>query len=179
MTNLLHLPAISGSGNFNAIIEVPAGTNHKIEIDHQTGEFKTSLRQGQPRIIDFLGYPLNYGFIPGTLMEKRHGGDGDPLDALILCESLPIASILEFIPIAVLRLKDNDELDSKIIGIPIDRSKRTVSAEDYETLSKDYPAIKEIIVLWFLNYDKKNDLTEFVGWEDEKSAIVEINKWIL
>ena len=179
MTNLLHFPAISESGNFNAVIEVPAGTNHKIEIDHQTGEFKTSLRNGKPRLIDFLGYPLNYGFIPGTLMDKGRGGDGDPLDALIICESLPSASIVEFIPIAVLRLKDSDELDSKIIGVPVDIAQRTISATNYEMLSNDYPAIMEILVMWFLNYDKKNDLTHWIGWEDEQKAINEIKKWLL
>jgi len=179
MINLLHIPAISENGNFRVVIEVPAGTNQKTEIDHQTGEFKISMRNGKPRIIDFLGYPLNYGFIPSTIMDKNRGGDGDPLDALILCESLPTASIVEFIPIAILRLKDTGELDSKIIGIPVDPALRTVCATNFETFKLEYPAILEILVLWFLNYDKKNDLTEFVGWEDEKSAIIEINKWIL
>ncbi len=179
MQNLLHLSAKSNNGHYQAVIEVPAGTNQKIEIDHLTGEFKISLRNGQPRVIDFLGYPLNYGFIPGTKMNKERGGDGDPLDALILCESLPTASILEFIPIAVLRLKDSNELDSKIIGVPSDPKMRTLSALNYEMLTNQYPAIKDILVTWFLNYDKKNDKTEFIGWENEKCAIDEIQKWTL
>lgn len=179
MINLLHLSAKSENGHFQAVIEVPAGTNQKIEIDHLTGEFKISLRNDQPRVIDFLGYPLNYGFIPGTKMDKTMGGDGDPLDALIICESLPTASIIEFIPIAVLRLRDSNELDSKIIGVPTDTRMRTISALNYEILSALYPAIKDILVTWFLNYDKKFERTEFIGWEDEKCAIDEIQKWTL
>jgi len=32
-------------------------------------------------------------------------------------------------------------------------------------------------VKWFLNYDKQNESTEFIGWEDESMAESEIEKW--
>jgi hypothetical protein len=35
----------------------------------------------------------------------------------------------------------------------------------------------EILVKWFLNYDKQNDTTEFIAWDDEFKAINEIEKW--
>ncbi len=177
MKNLLNLPSKSVNGNYQAIVEIPAGTNRKTEINKITGSFETSLRNGNPRIIDFLGYPVNYGFVPSTLMTKSRGGDGDPIDALIICESLPIGSIVEFIPIALLRLKDSDELDSKIIGVPTNPNSRTICATNFNELKTMYPAIMDILVQWFLNYDNKNDFTEFIGWEDELKALEEIETW--
>jgi inorganic pyrophosphatase len=178
-TNLLHLNSKADSGHFRAVIEIPAGTNKKTEIDHQSGEFKISLRNGQPRNIDFLGYPINYGFVPGTLMDKARGGDGDPIDALIICESVAMKTVIEFIPIAVLRLKDSNELDSKIIAVPANLELRTICATNFIELKTLYPAIMEILVVWFKNYDKANDTTEFIAWEDEVAAKLEIEKWVL
>jgi hypothetical protein len=37
----------------------------------------------------------------------------------------------------------------------------------------------EILVVWFKNYDKANDTTEFIAWEDEVAAKLEIEKWVL
>jgi len=177
MENLLIYPTKTLNGYYNAIIEIPSGTNTKTEVNLVTGKFETSLRNGKPRIIDFLGYPVNYGFIASTIMSKNLGGDGDPLDALIICQSLPMATIIEFIPIGVLRLKDTNELDSKIIGIPTNAELRTICATNFNEFETMYPAIMEILVLWFLNYDKANDKTEFIGWGDDKDAVKEIEKW--
>ena len=177
MTNLLYIPTKTPSGNYRAVIEIPAGTNRKTEINKETGAFETTLRNGKPRIIDFLGYPVNYGFIPGTIMDKKRGGDGDPLDALIICESLPMATIVEFIPIALLRLKDTGELDSKIIGVPADPYSRTIGATNFKEFKNHYSPIMDILVQWFWNYDKHNETTELIGWEDEIMAVEEIKKW--
>ena len=177
MKNLLNIPSKSDEGNYQAVIEIPAGTNRKTEINKVTGAFETSLRNGNPRIIDFLGYPVNYGFVPSTSMAKSRGGDGDPIDALIICDSLPMAISVEFIPIALLRLKDNNELDSKIIGVPTNPYSRTICATDFNEFKTMYPAIMDILVKWFLNYDKQNDTTEFICWDNELKAIEEIEKW--
>ena len=61
---------------FNAIIEVPAGTNRKLEIQPD-GQFVAELMNGVPRVVNFLPYPGNYGFIPSTLMDEARGGDGE------------------------------------------------------------------------------------------------------
>lgn len=53
MKNLLNIPSKSDGGNYQAVIEIPAGTNRKTEINKVTGAFETSLRNGNPRIIDF------------------------------------------------------------------------------------------------------------------------------
>ena len=82
------LQAFSEQGNIQAVVEIPAGTNRKIEFDKEDHIFKTDQRNGKDRIINFLPYPGNYGFIPSTKSNVEKGGDGDALDVLILSERL-------------------------------------------------------------------------------------------
>lgn len=68
-----------------AVVEAPAGSRVKVYYDPESHRF---------RIGKFLPlgmvFPLDFAFIPSTL-----GGDGDPVDLLILPEaSLPVGSIV-------------------------------------------------------------------------------------
>ncbi len=60
----------------NVIVETPKGSRNKFEFDHNYGLFKLSgvLPAG-------ANFPFDFGFIPSTL-----GGDGDPLDVLVLMD---------------------------------------------------------------------------------------------
>lgn len=159
-----------------AVVEIPAGTNRKIEFNSERRQFETDSLDGQPRIVDFLPYPGNYGFIPSTLMDEAEGGDGDALDVLIICESVATGTVMEILPIAALLLRDQGELDTKIIAVPVDSTLRTIHAATYEDWFIDYSAAKYIIEQWFLNY-KGLGQTEFIGWKDAKQAMAEIEKW--
>ena len=170
-----HLPLFSADKNINAVIEIPAGTNKKFEFNNESKSFEIDKKNGHDRIINFLPYIGNYGFIPSTFSDPKKGGDGDALDILVLSESVETGTVLEIIPIAMLKLIDNGEIDYKIIAIPADESKQIVKANSFVEFSKNYPIIKEIIELWFLNYNK-DDIAKVEGWEDEKRAILEINK---
>ena len=55
-------------------IEIPKGSRNKYELDHETGKIYLDRYLFTP-----MAYPLDYGFIDGTL-----GEDGDPLDALVI-----------------------------------------------------------------------------------------------
>jgi inorganic pyrophosphatase len=167
--------AIGGSG-VNVIIEIPAGTNHKIEYDYATKTFKVDQENGKDRVIDFLPYPGNYGFIPGTLMDKEKGGDGDALDILVIAESLPTGTAIEVIPIAALELLDNGEIDTKLIAIPVDSTLRVIQATNFEDFMIEYNIVQTIIKDWFLNY-KGLGKVEMVAWKDEKFAMAKIEKW--
>ena len=58
--------------SFTAVIEIPAGSKKKYELDKQTGLLRLD------RILyTSTHYPANYGFIPRT-----YAGDGDPLDEI-------------------------------------------------------------------------------------------------
>ena len=149
MTNLLTLPSFSQSGHLQGIIEIPAGTNRKYEVDKQTGMMQPDIRNGKIRMIDFLPYPVNYGFIPSTIMTKDRGGDGDPLDILYLAEHVPNGTVVEAIPIGLLLLKDLGELDHKVLAIPVDPEKRIIAAENWEQFQLNYAPVRTIIEQFF------------------------------
>ena len=170
------LPAITAQGNIIAVIEIPAGTNRKVEYDYANKRFQIDVIDGEERVIDFLPYPGNYGFIPSTLMDEESGGDGDALDILVISESLKTGDTISVIPIATLMLNDGGEIDTKIIAVPSDPAKRVMDVTDFETFSVKYSMAKNIIENWFLNY-KGIGKTEMIGWRNGTYALSEIKKW--
>jgi inorganic pyrophosphatase len=84
-TSLAHLSPTDDDKNLIAVIETPQGTRTKLDFDPQREAFVVSkmLPEG-------LNFPFDFGFIPSTL-----GGDGDPLDVLVLMEEpLPPGTIV-------------------------------------------------------------------------------------
>lgn len=69
-------PFDENSGHVNAIIDTPKGSRNKFKYDGKLGMFR--LGGALP-----LGavFPFDFGYIPST-----RGGDGDPLDILILMD---------------------------------------------------------------------------------------------
>lgn len=98
-------------GEINVVIEIPTGSNHKIEWNRKLACFE--LDRVEP--IAFAK-PCNYGFIPQTLDE-----DGDELDALIITEQpLTTGIFLKAKVIGVMKFVDDGEVDDKIIVVPAD-----------------------------------------------------------
>lgn len=161
----------------NAVIEIPAGTNHKIEYDKEKGIFINDQKDGKDRVIEFLPYPGNYGFIPSTYMAPEKGGDGDALDILVLGESLPTGTVIEVTPIGALLLLDEGEVDTKIIAIPSDTSLQVIPIKGYRDFSIQYDGAKHIVESWFLYYDGLGT-NQFNGWRDESYAMELIERWI-
>ena len=176
--NLLELPTFPSDGLLNAVIEIPAGTNHKFEYNKQSFEFQNDLRHGQPRVIDFLPYPVNYGFVPSTRMDKPRGGDGDPLDVLVLAESLPTGTVLPVLPIGLLLLQDHGEWDNKVLATPADPARRIIRATNWHDFQQSYSAARHLIETFFLYYDGLGTMT-LMGWADEHAAVAEVRKWWL
>lgn len=173
--SLYELEAFTPEEVLRAVIEIPAGTNSKVEYSKRLHDFAIDQIDGQDRIIQYLAYPANYGFIPGTQSDKTKGGDGDALDILVLASSLPTGTVIEVIPIAVYKLLDNGEIDYKIIAIPKEKTLQTIKAETLSSFISDYPKARSIISMWFLNYNPK-DPAKNIGWGDEKDALIEIKK---
>ncbi len=167
-------PSFSSNNFLNAVIEIPAGTNKKFEYNKEHKKFEIDRLHGKERIIEFLPYPGNYGYIPSTYSDPKKGGDGDALDILVLSESKSTGTVMEVIPIAMLKLVDDGELDYKIIAIPIKESDQIIKATSLKELSEEYPQVKQIIELWFLNYNKHDEARVF-GWGDKPEALKEIN----
>jgi inorganic pyrophosphatase len=173
--DMSNLPAYSAKGLLNCIIEIPAGTNKKIEYNKTTKVFEIDQQDGKDRVINFLPYPGNYGYIPGTFSDPKLGGDGDGLDVLIISEAIPTGTVIEAIPVGMLKLIDAGEYDYKIIAIPSNPALQTVTATSFQELQTKYPGLLDIIQDWFLSYDPKdNPKTE--GWVNEIAAQKEIKK---
>ena len=175
MNDLEHLPTWPEPGILNAIIEIPAGSSEKRQYDPATGTFPVDLRDGLPRVIRFLPYPANYGFIPSTRMNREEGGDGDAVDVFVLCGALPSGTVVQVEPIGIIELLDAGERDDKLIAIPVDPALRTVDVDDIQELPQ---AARDILVSWLLNYDPE-DRAELVAVKDRAAAIAIVERWQL
>ena len=114
-----------------------------------------------------MGYPGNYGMIPQTLLPKELGGDGDPLDVLVLGTPLARGSVVRVKLLGVLKLLDGGEQDDKLIALPIETHFSDVTTLD--KLSTQYSGILEIIELWFTNYKGANKISAH-GYRGEREA---------
>ena len=68
---------LPNSQDVNAIVDTPQGSQNKFKYDEESGLFM--LGGAMPAGATF---PFEFGFIPSTV-----GGDGDPLDLLILMDA--------------------------------------------------------------------------------------------
>lgn len=173
--DLYTLPAYSSKGYLQAIVEIPAGTNVKYEYLPEERRFSARKDMDKARIVEFLPYPSNYGFIPSTLMRKEEGGDGDPLDIIVLSESMRQGEVVEVVPLAMLKLMDGGEQDYKVLSIPVEESRQIVSASGMQ----DVPSpVLQILEIWFLNYKGERNM-QSLGWVNEQEAAQEVKKWLI
>ncbi len=163
--NVENYPMKSDDGFFHALIEIPAGTNTKYEFDAETITYEIDQRDGKDRIIQYLPYFGNYGFIPSTLSAQTKGGDGDPLDIIVLSESLPQGTMIPVILLGTIQLIDNDEMDYKIIAVPAEDNLNVLKIKSLQELKAKFPSIIQIMEIWLTNYD--SDSLEIKGWLDE------------
>ena len=97
--------------SFHVVNEIPAGSFTKYEINAEHGQLIVDRYVSMP-----VRYPANYGSITSSA-----GGDGDPLDALVLPrDSIYPGAVIEVRAIGVLRMVDDGEADDKIIAVPTD-----------------------------------------------------------
>src|SRR5262245_50102980 len=96
---------------FPAVIEIPRGSKLKYEIDKKTGVLLLD------RVLySAVHYPVNYGFIPRT-----HGGDGDPLDVLVLMqEPVHPLTVVRARAIGGFLMVDEKGVDDKIVAVAVD-----------------------------------------------------------
>lgn len=147
--------ATTVAGLAHAVIEIPAGTDEKWEVKAD-GVLRWDIKDGKPRHVRYLGYPCNYGMIPRTLLGKELGGDGDPLDVLVLGAALPRGTVVPVRVIGLIRLVDAGDKDDKLIAVAADSA--LVKAETIADLDGLFPGITSILRTWFENYKGKDAL---------------------
>ncbi|MDC0611281.1 inorganic diphosphatase [Vibrio sp.] len=169
--NKILTPGDYENGLVNVVVEIPTGSNHKIEWNRELAVFE--LDRVEPQI---FAKPTNYGFIPQTLDE-----DGDELDALIITsEPLTTGIFLKAKVIGVMKFVDDGEVDDKVVVVPADDRSNGNAINSLE----DLPAqlIKQI-EFHFNHYKdlKKAGTTTVESWGDiaeAKEVIAEsIQRW--
>lgn len=164
---ILNTPPTFQNGDVNVAIEISAGTLQKWEYNKQSGRLEQDSLNRAPRVVDYLGYPANYGMIPGTLLPKERGGDGDPLDVIILGAALERGQIIRCKIIGMLYLQDQGEQDNKLIAVPPDTPFYAINS--MTQLNNKYNGITDILRIWFTNYKQSGGL-EFRGIGDARAA---------
>lgn len=146
--------------DFQAVIEIPLGSNVKYELDKPTGLLKVD------RIIhSAVFYPANYGFIPQTYAE-----DNDPLDVLVLCqEPVQPLSLIKARAIGLMTMIDSGASDDKIIAVATNDPEFNTYVE-----AKELPAHRLLVLKRFFQ-DYKQLEGKQVQVEDIRPAYAAAN----
>lgn len=134
---------------FNVIVEIPKGSENKIEYDEEKDKM----------VVDFVfkdgfRFLFNYGFIPQT-----KAGDGDTVDVILLGDK-PTASgtVVLSRPIGIMKMLDRGEEDDKVIAVPINEPDQEYDQEEFK---KFYAEVAR----------QKQKTIQVIGFEDKDKAI--------
>lgn len=159
-------------GEINVVVEIPTGSNLKIEWDRELACFK--LDRVEPMA---FAKPCDYGFIPQTLDE-----DGDELDVLLITDQpLTTGVVVNARVLGVMKFVDSGEVDDKIICVPADdRNGNSASLKSWEDLPK--PLLQQIEFHFNHYKDLKTpgstQVQAFEGVESAKKVIKDaIARW--
>jgi inorganic pyrophosphatase len=155
---------------FSVRIEISKGTNVKYEFDHINNNLICDRILHTP-----FSYFFNYGYIENTL-----GGDGDPVDAIVLCEeSLFPTCLIRCRPIGLLSTIDNEGQDDKIIMVPVNRV--DPAYKDITEITQLNENLLEKIKFFFENYKKleKDKWVKIDNWKNSEEAYKIIEKGLI
>lgn len=153
----------------NIIVEIPAGTNQKWEVNKDSGYLEWERNsQDSLRLIKFLSYPANYGLIPQTYSSVSAGGDGDPLDVFLLGPAIERGEVVPGRIIGIIKMLDAGEQDDKLLAVS--DNTHFGSVKTLNELKSTYPGVLEVLSTWLLHY-KGDDSMIIQSIEDEQSAL--------
>ena len=125
----------------NIVVETSKGMRTKLKYDEKEGIFRAekTLPLG-------LVFPFDFGFLPATL-----GGDGDPLDVLVLSEGgIPFGCVVLGELVGVLECEQTQEGETqrndRLIAVPIDAKSHEPMQPSIELDGKLNQAISEFFV---------------------------------
>lgn len=164
-------PGDKAPDEFYVVIEIAAyGPPVKYEVDKESGLLMVDRFMNVA-----MNYPANYGYVPKTL-----GGDGDPVDVLVLTPHPIIAgSVIKCRAVAVLDTTDEKGSDAKLLAVPTDK----VSNHYYSSMKDlaDVPErLKNEIQHFYEHYKdlEKGKWVKVAGWRDAAGAREEISNGI-
>ena len=162
------VPLRAGNGLFNMVVEIPSGTNDKWQTDADTGEQYWDQIDGKPRVIKFLAYPFNYGCFPQTVLPKEKGGDGDPLDCVLLAPAQPRGAIVPVKVIGAIHLHERGETDTKVLAVLPTGFFHQIN--NVSEMMEQVPGAVELTRAWFEGYKGPGAFT-FYGYADCDEAL--------
>ena len=168
------MPAKNKDGSINILVEIPSGTNGKWEVNKETGNLDWEFKKGVPRVVQYLPYPANYGMIPKTLSPEEIGGDGDPLDVLLLGEAVPRGAYVKGKLVGVMYMKDHGETDDKLIAVAEGSPFENINT--ISELKEQFPGTLEILQTWFVNYKGTGEDMKVNGFSGKKEADKVLNE---
>ncbi len=160
-------PARIDGGLIHVVVEIPTGSADKWEVSKPDGKMRWEVVKGQPRVVQYLGYPGNYGMVPRTLLDTASGGDGDPLDVLVLGPPHNRGAVLQVRPIGVLRLLDRGERDDKVLAV--DPQGPFAAITDLDGLEQRFPGVRLIVQTFFSSYKGAGKMKSG-GWAPAAAA---------
>lgn len=123
-------PKIGKDGTLRVVVETPRGSRHKYAWNEELRAFEHKATLGSG-----LVWPYDYGFIPRT-----KGGDGDPLDVLVLMDEPAFPGcLLQVRVIGAFEVEKNDTTNDRYVACLLPSREISLSTDGYETLS-DLPA---------------------------------------
>jgi inorganic pyrophosphatase len=179
---------------FNMVVEIPRGTNAKLEI--ATSEPMNPIRQdqknGKLRFVA-MDYLWNYGALPQTwedpnIVCHRTGlcGDRDPIDILDIStqKKATIGEVRTVKVLGILAMKDEGETDWKVMAIDV-TDPLAEKLNDVQDIEKYFPNLLSETREWFRNYKvpdgkPQNEFAlneEFKGKDFALQVISETNKY--
>ncbi|MEU6847188.1 inorganic diphosphatase [Streptomyces sp. NPDC046716] len=148
---------------FDVIVEIPQGSRNKYEMDHDLGRIRLDRM-----LFTSTQYPADYGYVEDTL-----GGDGDPLDALVLTADATFPGCaIECRAIGMFVMSDEKGPDEKILCVPA-HDPRHASVQDIE----DIPEFDRLEITHFFEVYKDLEPGKSVDgshWEGRDKAYEEI-----
>jgi inorganic pyrophosphatase len=148
MANLSKLPAQLDlkKRTCRAIIETPKGCRNKFDYDSDSGLFMLGglLPEG-------MMFPFDFGFIPSTL-----GGDGDPLDILVLMDApAHVGCLIEVRIIGIIQAEQTEdgktESNDRLLGVAI----HSYDHEDLDSIDGVSKTLLDQLEAFFISYNKQ------------------------
>lgn len=139
----------------HAIVETTKGSPFKFALDAKLGiiQFSETMPEG-------YAWPYDYGFIPQTL-----GGDGDPLDAVVMFERATFSGCLvKARLLGAIRLKKNGEENDRFICAPQRAAGVTQPTDTFDTLADLDAATRRELETFLCGYSAtQGNAIELVG----------------
>jgi inorganic pyrophosphatase len=147
----------------HVVVETPRDIRHKYAFDPKLGIFKLKLT-----IAEGLQWPYDYGFVPAT-----RAADGDPVDALFLCDEPTFTGCLvEARLLGLIRIEKNGVENDRLVTCAkrIDGLAQSTDAyQDVDDIPKE--SISSLCRFLIQYSAEEGNEMKFKGVEKRKAAL--------